>query len=251
MPRPAVRLLHARLPHDGRGVPRGEPRPDRGRGPRGRLRQPVPLHRLPEHRRGGPARRRARPREGGRLRDDEAVRRAGAAVEDRSCSPAGRFLDDLGQDALGVAFVRSPHAHARVVDIDATGALEVDGLVAVYTYDDLVAADGRRQPVARAAAAAHPASVAARAPHRLPAGPRRGQPRRRAGGHGGRRRPVPRRGRRRAGAGHLRVLPPVVGVEAARRADRGCTTTCPTTSPPTSSRRSATSTPRWPPRRTS
>ena len=29
------------------------------------------------------------------------------------------FLDDLGHDALGVAFVRSPHAHARVVDIDA------------------------------------------------------------------------------------------------------------------------------------
>ena len=52
-----------------------------------------------------------------------------------------RFLDDLGHDALGVALVRSPHAHARITDIDASGALEVDGLVAVYTYDDLLAAD--------------------------------------------------------------------------------------------------------------
>jgi aerobic carbon-monoxide dehydrogenase large subunit len=49
----------------------------------------------------------------------------------------GRYLDDLGHDALAAAFVRSPHAHARIVDIDVSGALDVDGLVAVYTYDDL------------------------------------------------------------------------------------------------------------------
>ena len=52
----------------------------------------------------------------------------------------GRFLDDLGAGALAAAFVRSPHAHARVVDVDAAAALDVDGLVAVYTYEDL---DGR------------------------------------------------------------------------------------------------------------
>jgi len=52
----------------------------------------------------------------------------------------GRFLDDLGPGALAAAFVRSPHAHARVVDVDVAGALDVDGLVAVYTYEDL---DGR------------------------------------------------------------------------------------------------------------
>src|SRR4051812_24003421 len=63
-------------------------------------------------------------------------------VEDpKLVTGTAHYLDDLGQDALGVAFVRSPHAHARVVDIDASGALEVDGLVAVYTYDDLLAAD--------------------------------------------------------------------------------------------------------------
>ncbi len=51
----------------------------------------------------------------------------------------GRYLDDLGHDALEVAFVRSPHAHARVVDVDVTDALDVDGLVAIYTYEDLQA----------------------------------------------------------------------------------------------------------------
>jgi carbon-monoxide dehydrogenase large subunit len=51
----------------------------------------------------------------------------------------GRYLDDLGHDALEVAFVRSPHAHARIVDIDVTDALDVDGLVGIYTFDDLAA----------------------------------------------------------------------------------------------------------------
>jgi aerobic carbon-monoxide dehydrogenase large subunit len=57
----------------------------------------------------------------------------------------GRFLDDLGHDAYEVAMVRSPHAHARVVDIDVSGALDVDGLVAIYTYEDLPAK--LRQPL--------------------------------------------------------------------------------------------------------
>src|SRR5262245_41503946 len=52
----------------------------------------------------------------------------------------GHYLDDLGPEALAAAFVRSPYAHARVTDIDITGALDVDGLVAIYTYEDL---DGR------------------------------------------------------------------------------------------------------------
>jgi len=55
----------------------------------------------------------------------------------RLVSGAGRYLDDLGPSALAAAFVRCPHAHARVTDIDVTDALDVDGLVAIYTYDDL------------------------------------------------------------------------------------------------------------------
>jgi len=58
----------------------------------------------------------------------------------RLVSGAGRYLDDLGPGALAAAFVRSPYAHARVLDVDVTDALDVDGLVAIYTYEDL---DGR------------------------------------------------------------------------------------------------------------
>ncbi|MEZ0108021.1 carbon-monoxide dehydrogenase large subunit [Catenulispora sp. EB89] len=49
----------------------------------------------------------------------------------------GRYVDDLGRGALAAAFVRSPNAHARIADIDVTDALDVEGLVAVYTYEDL------------------------------------------------------------------------------------------------------------------
>jgi carbon-monoxide dehydrogenase large subunit len=59
----------------------------------------------------------------------------------------GRFLDDLGRDALAAAFVRSPHAHARVADIDVAGALDVEGIVAVYTWDDLEGRAGEPLPL--------------------------------------------------------------------------------------------------------
>ncbi|MDP9444873.1 MAG: aerobic carbon-monoxide dehydrogenase large subunit [Actinomycetota bacterium] len=49
----------------------------------------------------------------------------------------GRYVDDIDDGALAAAFVRSPHAHARIVDVDVTRALDVDGLVAIYTWDDL------------------------------------------------------------------------------------------------------------------
>ena len=63
-------------------------------------------------------------------------------VEDAGWSPAGRTTPTTSATTRSAAaFVRSPHAHARIVDIDVTDALDVDGLVAIYTYDDLLAAD--------------------------------------------------------------------------------------------------------------
>ncbi|TMR91161.1 aerobic carbon-monoxide dehydrogenase large subunit [Nonomuraea basaltis] len=59
----------------------------------------------------------------------------------------GRYLDDLGRDALAAAFVRSPHAHARIRDIDVDAALDVAGLVAIYTWEDLPERVGRALPL--------------------------------------------------------------------------------------------------------
>ncbi|MGY1591933.1 aerobic carbon-monoxide dehydrogenase large subunit [Geodermatophilus sp. SYSU D00708] len=65
----------------------------------------------------------------------EPVRRREDA---RLITGRGRYLDDIGSTAtLAAAFVRSPHAHARIVDIDVEAALDVEGLVAIYTYEDL------------------------------------------------------------------------------------------------------------------
>ena len=173
LPRPAVRVLHARLHHHDHRLPARPPRPRRRRGAGGDRRQPLPVHRLPEHRRLRAARRRvdrhnfgevvaSRPPgghnfpevvAGGRSGDHDfgdvvtimgATRMFGEPIarreDPRLVSGDGRYLDDLGQEALAAAFVRSPHAHARVTDIDVTDALDVDGLVAIYTYEDL---DGR------------------------------------------------------------------------------------------------------------
>ncbi len=52
----------------------------------------------------------------------------------------GRYTDDLTRPGmLHLAIVRSPYAHAVVGRIDATRALEVPGVVAVYTAADLEA----------------------------------------------------------------------------------------------------------------
>src|SRR3954449_1293113 len=59
----------------------------------------------------------------------------------------GRYLDDIGSTALAAAFVRSPHAHARIIDIDVEAALDVEGLVAIYTYEDLHGAMAEPLPV--------------------------------------------------------------------------------------------------------
>ncbi|HEX4224395.1 MAG TPA: xanthine dehydrogenase family protein molybdopterin-binding subunit, partial [Pseudonocardiaceae bacterium] len=70
------------------------------------------------------------------------TRMIGAAVprrEDRRLLIGrGRYLDDLDlPDALAVAFLRSPHPHARIRDIDLTAALAAPGVVAAFTGADL------------------------------------------------------------------------------------------------------------------
>ena len=57
--------------------------------------------------------------------------------DDRLLLGRGRYTDDFEPHAAHAAFVRSDHAHARILDVDVAGALEVDGVHAVYTYEDL------------------------------------------------------------------------------------------------------------------
>src|SRR5829696_5336389 len=50
----------------------------------------------------------------------------------------GLYVDDVNlPNMLHVAFVRSPYAHARINNIDVSQALQREGVVAVYTANDL------------------------------------------------------------------------------------------------------------------
>lgn len=91
-----------------------------------------------------------------------STRQFGAPVQRREdprlLTGGGRYLDDLGHTAYEAAFVRSPYAHARIVDIDTDAAVDVDGVIAIYTHDDLPGAVGEPLPVL----IPHPALTAAR-----------------------------------------------------------------------------------------
>src|SRR5919201_4460996 len=58
----------------------------------------------------------------------------------RLAAGQGRYTDDLAVAGAGhVAFVRSPHAHAKIGAIDVSAAQAAPGVIAVLTGDDLAA----------------------------------------------------------------------------------------------------------------
>jgi 2-furoyl-CoA dehydrogenase large subunit len=70
------------------------------------------------------------------------VGRSIARVEDSSLlSGRGRFIDDVGvhPGTLHAAFLRSPHAHADIVSIDLSQAMQARGVVAVLHGEDIKA----------------------------------------------------------------------------------------------------------------
>ncbi len=85
------------------------------------------------------------------------ARLTGAALprlEDaRLVTGRGKYIDDLRLPGmLHAAIVRSPHAHARLVRIDATAARAFPGVIAVWTDADLPrfpSLPARRQPASR------------------------------------------------------------------------------------------------------
>ena len=69
-------------------------------------------------------------------------------VEDeRMLRGRGRYVDDLGAGALHAAVLRSPHAHARVTNVDVDAVLDLEGVHAVWTHDDLTGAMAEPLPL--------------------------------------------------------------------------------------------------------
>lgn len=71
------------------------------------------------------------------------IGQSAARVEDqRLLTGSGRYVDDINLDGQAWAvFVRSPHAHAHIKEIDLRAARDMPGVLAVYTTADL-ATDG-------------------------------------------------------------------------------------------------------------
>ena len=70
------------------------------------------------------------------------VGRAVERVEDAALlTGRGRFADDVGErpGTAHAAVLRSPHAHAEIVSLDAAAALSMPGVVTVLTGEDVVA----------------------------------------------------------------------------------------------------------------
>src|SRR3954468_734752 len=133
MPCAAVRLLHPRFPDGCERAAAGASRSDGRADPRRSRRQPVPLHRLREHR----ARRQARRAEvagGGRMIGQPVLRRE----DDKLVRGDACFLDDLPEPAgtRHLVFVLSPHAHARMLSIDTNAARAAPGVLEVLTGAD-------------------------------------------------------------------------------------------------------------------
>ena len=59
----------------------------------------------------------------------------------------GRYVADFELGAAHAAFVRSDLAHARITGIDTSEALQVPGVLAVYTHADLEGPVADRLPV--------------------------------------------------------------------------------------------------------
>src|SRR6476620_3265458 len=157
VPRPPVRLLHAG--HDHAGDRRAQRQPEAVRGadpgrPRG---QPVPVHRLPQHRAG----RAGRLRPGGQARlsrrdrvvtvTEDAPATAPPEIgrdrrrkeDQRLITGRTRWTDNLQLTGmLHAAMVRSPFAHAKITNIDTSEAKTAPNVVAVLTGADLGESQG-------------------------------------------------------------------------------------------------------------
>ncbi|NEC65566.1 xanthine dehydrogenase family protein molybdopterin-binding subunit [Streptomyces sp. SID9727] len=75
----------------------------------------------------------------GDQQDNRWIGRAVPRVEDdRLLRGNGRYVDDIAlPSGVEAAFLRSPHAHARIESIDVKAASEAPGVVAVWTGEDV------------------------------------------------------------------------------------------------------------------
>src|SRR5262245_48736873 len=69
------------------------------------------------------------------------------AEDERLITGKGQYVDDIGSPRVACAyFLRSPHAHARIMAIDPAAARQLPGVIAVLTAQDYLADGGQAIP---------------------------------------------------------------------------------------------------------
>src|SRR5262249_9183097 len=148
--RPAVRLLHAKHAAGRARAARARRCPVTRRHPRSSFGQLLPLHRLPGDRRRGRVGG-ARARQGMKIVDDvppvlSALDRPNSYIGRSVPRPnlarltqgRGQYVSDVSLPRMAhVAFVRSPHAHARIIGMATEAAKKAPGVIAVVTGPEL------------------------------------------------------------------------------------------------------------------
>src|SRR5215210_1271405 len=154
VPRPAVRLLHARDAHEREALARPQSRADRRRDQAGDPGQHLPLHGLREHRRGD----RGRGQRGGQMSETTVTPDQPITVESEETAPGfigqnvprkedrrlvegeGVFVDDIKRHGMAyVHYVRSPYAHAAITRIDVSKATELEGVYGTLIGEEVAA----------------------------------------------------------------------------------------------------------------
>ena len=132
------------------GAARSQFGSDRGRGAVGALGQPVPMHRISEHRKGRPVGGREAPSPGrdggGGLMTLDEIKIGGLGSsrrrveDDRFIRGKGNYVDDIVLPGmLHMEILRSPLAHARIKSIDVSKAWEMPGVRLVLTGEMMAA----------------------------------------------------------------------------------------------------------------
>src|SRR5205807_2485511 len=140
-PSPGEPRRAARRDRLGEGAPRGASRAGCGQGAAMDGGQHLPLHRLPDDRRGGA--RRGRPDAERAMKQAHRVVGTSARRADAVAKVTGgaRYTVDLSVPGMAYAFVvRSTRAHAAITGIDRTAAAASPGVIRVLIGDDLLAA---------------------------------------------------------------------------------------------------------------
>src|SRR5208282_4897657 len=136
-----MRLLHAGPDHGVRRPLAPQRASERGRHPRRPRQQHLPLHRLREDHRGGPARGRAARTRGGRVNEIAPKRSIGGYVPmvdgpEKVSGRAKYTADFIRPGTLAGRIYRSPHSHAEILEVDTTAAARLPGVIAVVTGAD-------------------------------------------------------------------------------------------------------------------